>query len=138
PVQVVFDALPAGANSSAFGASLQRRFLEAGDIRIESLDVVPVREIETVSLSSDSAVGASSVQDGDEHQVRFTFSVSTGTNNAAALKDLLVRIERSIRPINLTHLTLEVQGERLALRAEGHTHYQPVRTADLKDKVVKP
>lgn len=133
PVQVVLDALPSVANSAAFGASLQQRFLEARGIRLESLDVAPIRDAEAVPSTS------SSVGDGDdEYRISFTFSVSTDSNNADALEALLTRIERSIRPITLTNLVVEAQGSRLSLRAEGHTYYQPVRTAELKDKVVRP
>lgn len=138
PIQVVLDALPARANSSAFGASMQRRFLEADGIRLESLDVMPVLDEETASYDGGSSTTSSSGESESDYQVRFTFVVSAESSNAAALKDLLTRLERSIRPVSLTNVTLEVQGSRLQLRAEGHTYYQPERTADLKDKVIKP
>lgn len=137
PVQVVLDALPSTANSSAFGASLQQRFLEAEGVRLESLDVVPVQEFEGRANSGSGPVASSSGAEG-EHQVRFTFAVSTSSDNPGVLKELLVRLERSIRPINLTSVTVEAQGNRLLLRAEGHTYYQPARTAELKDKVIRP
>lgn len=132
PIQVVLDALPSEANSAAFGASLQKRFLEASGIRLESLDVAPVRDAESISGGSmDSA-------DSSGSEIQFTFSVSTDANNANALKALLVRLERSIRPITLTNITVEAQGSRLMMRAEGNTYYEPTRTAELKDKVVRP
>ncbi len=139
PVQVVLDALPANANSSAFGASLQQRFLQADGIQLDSLNVEPVADEEvTVYGGSAQSASASATGNEGEYQVRFNFSVSTRFDNAAALKDLLVRLERSIRPITLTSVTIEARGNSLALKAEGYTHYQPAQTADLKDKVVKP
>lgn len=138
PVQVVLDALPAGANSSAFGASLQKHFLQADGIRLDSLNVEPVQDVE-VTLSDDSVRSAETSDGGDsEYKIQFNFDVSTDASNAAALKNLLVRLERSIRPITLTGVVIEAQGDRLSLRAEGHTYYQPARTVDLKDKVVEP
>lgn len=139
PVQVVLDALPAGANSSAFGASLQQRFLKGSGIQLDSLNVDPVQDVENAPYASGlSGSSGSGVVASEGYPVRFNFSVSTSDTNAAALKDLLARLGRSIRPITLTNVVVEAQGSRLLLRAEGNTYYQPARTVDLKDKVVKP
>lgn len=140
PVQVVLDALPSSANSSAFGASLQRQFLTADGIQLDSLNVDPIAdaEVSTYDGSAAGSANSSPTEGGGEYQVRFSFDVSTDVNNAAGLKDLLVRLGHSIRPITLTSVDIEVQGPRLLLKAEGHTYYQPTRTVDLKDKVVKP
>lgn len=137
PLQVVLDALPAGANSSAFGASLQRVFLESEGVRVESLTVDPVQDIEVIGTDSSVQAALIELTEGDsEHRVQFSFEVSTSDRNK--LKDLLVRIERSIRPITLTDVVTEFQGDRWVLRAEGHTYYQPARTIDLKDKAINP
>lgn len=138
PVQVVLDALPSGANSSAFGASLQQRFLQADGIQLDSLNVEPVQDIEVSSSSESNQPTNNSTSTQNDYQVHFSFDVSTSAGNAAALKELLVRLERSIRPIVLTNVAIEAQSDRLVLRAEGHTYYQPVQTAELKNKVVKP
>lgn len=140
PVQVVLDALPSAANSSAFGASLQQRFLQGDGIRLEMLNVDPVQEAEVVSYGDGESSASASLSETtkSQYQVRFRFEVSTEKGNEAALKDLLVRLGRSIRPITLGNVTVEAQGERLVLRADGNTYYQPARTVDLKDKVIKP
>ena len=138
PVQVVLDALPAGANSSAFGASLQQHFLQADGIRLVSLTVEPVQDVEVAAYGDGVGSPVTSSGGASEHQVQFSFAVSSDINTPNVLRDLLVRLERSIRPITLTNTVIEVQGERISLRADGYTYYQPARTADLKDKVVKP
>ena len=140
PVQVVLDALPSTAISSAFGASLQQRFLQADGIRIDALTVTPVRDAEVTAYGSGTRSAGASLSQSDDsaYKVQFSFDVSAEANNAAALKDLFVRLERSIRPITLTNVVIEAQGTRLALRAEGYTYYQPPRTVDLRDKVIKP
>lgn len=137
PVQVVLDALPSSANSSAFGSSLQQRFLQMDGIRLDSLNVEPVRDVEVDPVKRSGRARSGSSKDS-EFRVQFNFEVSTDASNVAALKDLLVRIERSIRPITLTNTTIEARGNRLSLRAEGYTYYQPELSIDLKDKVVKP
>lgn len=136
PIQVVLDALPADANSSALGSSLQEKFLNDPALTIESLSVDPVVGIE--------ALGDANVQDAlttnsdSEHQINFRFSVSTGVDNASALKSLLQRLERSIRAINITMLTVETQGNRLILSVEGHAFYEPARTVELRNETVTP
>lgn len=137
PVQVVLDALPSDANSSAFGSSLQEKFLSDPALTIESLNVDPVAGIE--SQSDENVQDASTSDTGDgENQINFSFSVSSDVNNANALKDLLSRLERSIRAIDITMMTVETQGNRLVLRVDGRAFYEPAKTVELKDKTVKP
>lgn len=138
PIQVVLDALPSGANSSAFGASLQQRFLQGDGIQLDSLNVNPVEDVEVTTFGDGTQSASSTLSDSSNYQVHFSFSVSTDAGNPNALKDLLVRLERSIRPITLTNVVLEAQGRRLGLKADGYTYYQPTQTVDLRDKVVKP
>jgi hypothetical protein len=137
PVQVVLDALPADANSSALGSSLQEKFLNDSALTIESLNVDPVVGVESQTDSNvqdaSSVVGASG-----ENQIAFRFSVSTGVNDANALKKLLQRLERSIRAIHITMLTVETQSNRLLLSVEGHAFYEPAQTVELKNKTVTP
>lgn len=136
PVQVVLDALPSDANSSALGASLQEKFLNDGALTIESLNVDPVVGVES---NTDTAVeDASSSAATADHQITFRFAVSTDATNASALKSLLQKLERSIRAIDLTSLNIETQGARLLLTVEGRSFYEPAKTVELKDKTVKP
>lgn len=136
PVQVVLDALPSDANSSALGSSLQEKFLNDGALKVESLTVDPVAGIESQSDTSVEDASTDTVE--GENQITFRFTVSTDANNATALKNLLQRIERSIRPIDISTLTVETQGERLVLTASGRSFYEPARTVELKEKTVKP
>lgn len=136
PVQVVLDALPSDANSSALGSSLQEKFLNDGALKVESLTVDPVVGVE--SQSDTSVEDASTDTTEGENQISFRFTVSTDANNATALKNLLQRIERSIRPIDISTLTVETQGERLVLTVSGRSFYEPARTVELKEKTVKP
>jgi hypothetical protein len=139
PIQVVLDALPSEANSSALGASLQEKFLNDGALKLESLNVDPVVGVE--SQSDQNVQDASSSSTGTavgQNQITFRFAVSSDLANANALKDLLQRMERSIRTIDITSLTVETQGTRLVLTVEGHAFYEPAKSVELKDKTVKP
>jgi head-tail adaptor len=136
PIQVVLDALPSEANSSAFGSSLQEKFLKDPALTIESLNVDPVAGVE--SQSDSNVQDASDTTSTGENQITFRFSVSADVNNPSALKSLLQRLERSIRAINITTLTIETQGNRLVLTVDGYAFYEPAKTVELKDKTVKP
>lgn len=137
PVQVVLDALPFEANSSALGSSLQEKFLKADGLTIESLNVDPVAGVESESDSNIQDASATSTGSiSGEHQINFRFSVST--TDAGKLKTLLQKLERSIRAIDIQSLTIETQDARLVLTATGRAFYEPAKTVELKDKTVKP
>jgi hypothetical protein len=138
PIQVVLDALPSEANSSAFGSSLQEKFLKDPALTIESLNVDPVAGVESQSDSNVQDASADSSTSGGKNQITFRFSVSTSVNNASALKSLLQRLERSIRAIDITTLAVETQGTKLVLTVDGHAFYEPAKTVELKNKTVKP
>lgn len=84
PVQAVLDALPSTANSAAFGASLQQRFLQGDGIELNALSVDPVQDVE--ATSSRSSRSSSSNNKDTAHKINFSFAVSTTSNNPDALK----------------------------------------------------
>lgn len=136
PVQVVLDALPSEANSSALGSSLEEKFLNDNALTIESLNVDPVFGVESDETSN---VEDASSGDGDgetANQIDFRFSVSTTDINK--LKELMVKMERSVRAIDIQSLNVESQDTRFVLSASGRAFYEPARTVELKDKTVEP
>lgn len=138
PIRVVLDALPADANSSALGSSLQSKFLDDPALQIETLSVDPVVGVESQSADNieDATIEDPTLEGGNE--ISFRFAVSTDINNANALKELLLRLERSIRAIDILSLKIEAQGARILLSVEGRAYYEPAKTAELKDEMVKP
>jgi len=131
-LQVVLDALPSGANSPAFGASMQQKLLaNIPGLQLDSLDVTPVAGVETTSdqLGDDTSTG--------DNTIGFTFKVE---GNKTALQTVLSNLERSIRPITLD--TVHIQGslsstQPATLTVAGETYYQPAVNFQLQDKVVK-
>lgn len=138
PIRVVLDALPADANSSALGSSLQEKFLNDPALRIEALSVEPVAGVESLSDANVENAASNSDSEGASHEITFRFSVSVAGDNPSALKELLQKLERSIRAIDITSLEIETQGNRLLLAVEGRAFYEPAKTVELKDKTVKP
>lgn len=128
PVQVVLDALPSVANSSAFGASMQKRILSNSKISIDSLKVDPVVGSES------NAVSGSSFGTGE---VPFEITISASENDQRAIQDALKNMEKSIRPIRIERVVIETINKRLTLTAYGKTYYEPAKNVDLGTKVVK-
>ncbi len=133
-IQSVLDALPADANSTAMASSLQTKLVGGvPGVTIETLKVDPVSGIET----AENDVSTSS-SDPLSHTIGFSFAVSTAVNNQEALRQVLLNIEKSIRPFNITNLSIESQGQRIVLAGTGVGYYNPAQTVQLDQKVVKP
>lgn len=103
-LQVVLDALPADRNSLALGASLQQTLL-AG---IDGLNVE--------SMTIDQSAGTSEDGEGEDS---IPIQLQVTATNANAIKDMLARLERSIRVIDITNFVLE----------RGESSYQATITA---------
>lgn len=134
PLQAILDALPSDANSAALGASLQEVLLTGSDTTLESITVDPV-----VGIESDADSGSSVVTDEGEigeNTIRFSFEVSSGSLNG--LRDLLARVERSIRVVNLVTIDIESNGSGYTLRATADAYYHPGVSAALGETTIRP
>jgi len=133
PLSVILDALPSTANSSALGASLQQKLLSVDGISIDTLVVDPISGVE--SSGEDTGVVSS-----DNNAITFRFTVSAASGNESKMKEVLKNIERSIRVINLTSISIEQQGGggKITMSAEGEAYFQPASTVKLKEKSMRP
>lgn len=130
-LQVVLDALPSDANSLALGASLQNKLLAGieGSYTLESLQVTPVDGVESLSL--DTTVDASSSALSNE--IGFNF---TARGSQAALQQALRNLERSIRTIQVKHISIETRQNELSMSVQGVAYYEPAQTIEFKEKAV--
>ncbi|HRF28906.1 MAG TPA: hypothetical protein PL051_04725 [Candidatus Saccharibacteria bacterium] len=135
PIAVVLDALPSQPNSSALGASLQQKLLDVDGVVIEALTVTPIAGVEDTIDTGDNA---STDSDTGDNEIRFQFTVSTKANKASALKEVLKRIERSIRAIDIYQLSVEQQNDSISLSVEGRAFFEPEVTVELKKESIKP
>jgi len=132
-IQVILDALPAEANSSALGSSLQDKLLaNINGLVLNSIKVDPVVGVEYLQ-DTDSFVSADSVSD-IQNNITFKFSV---TGNEVNLKKALQNLENSIRTIDVVSLRIESQGDNRIMTVNGQAFYEPERIVQLEDKVVK-
>lgn len=128
-IQVILDALPSDRNELALGASLQKKLL-AG---IPGLTVNSV-QFQDISSSDSNVQTASEDASSGPFEIPFRLSVS---GSETALKQALSNLERSIRTIDITSITIESQGSSRTLTIEARAFYEPARVVELKDKVVK-
>jgi hypothetical protein len=130
-LQAILDALPSEPNSSALGSSLQNVLLPGDGIQVESLTVDPVAGSESVSDTEATIESAANT-------ISFTFSVSAPSDKIDSLRELLRRLEKSIRAIDVQTMTIEMQGSRITLTANAIAFYEPTKSIELKTETVKP
>lgn len=134
-LQVILDALPAGENAVALGASLENRLLVAGGSNLV---------IEGISIDGSSGDEESSEDSSDDDSARvipFSFEVRSNKGGDRAVQDfreLLVRLENSIRAINVTEMeiTFDETGATMSVQAEAY--YAPASSAALETKMLSP
>lgn len=130
-VQVILDALPSEANSLALGASLQNKLLFGiSGLTINTLEVDPVVGVE--SLNNSSVLNASPTD--SSNQITFRFSI---VGDQAALKKVLINLEKSIRTIDIISLKIESHGSTQALSVQARAYYEPTRVVKLREVTVK-
>lgn len=130
-LDVVIDAMPYAADEVALGSSLQNVLLTGASI--ESIDVQSVDGGSSDSASIDTG---NLEQVGDSEYIIFSFKA---TGSSEQLQDILDRLNKSIRPISVISLQLESAGaNNLTMSVQAATYYQPQKTVELSEKVVKP
>lgn len=126
-IQVILDALPSGANSTALGSSLQKRLLaDVSGLTLQTLQVDPVAGVETVLDSGASGDGSFSIT--------FNFTVA---GSQSALKKVLQNLELSIRTIEVTSLRITGQpGGAQEMSVQGRAFYEPAKTIEFNEEAI--
>lgn len=141
-LQVILDALPAEPNPSALGASLQSKLLSG--VSVESVQITPIEDgtlDAPVEETTTDASGETESADASEAtnapvvgRISFQFSVQGEPDE---LKELLSRLERSIRTIQISHISLESSGGKQVLSVEGEAYYLPAKQIELNNVDIK-
>lgn len=137
-LQVILDSLPSESNALALGASIQNRLLEGvSGIEIKSIDVESEQadgeeatDVEETPVEDEGAEGGNGLG-----QLTFSFEVEGSED---AIYEVLKRLERSIRFMDISTLTIESREGKQALRIEGKAYYQPSKEIVLKKEKVSP
>jgi hypothetical protein len=119
--KVVLDALPVTKDGTVLGSSLLQVIL-------------PKSGVSVTSLSAGDESTTAPVENG-ENFITFDFAANSSFDQVAVmLRDL----ERSIRPISVTDITLQGSDKSLNVQVRGQSYYEPEQTITLGKKVVQP
>lgn len=123
--KVVLDALPVTPDGTVLGSSLMQVILPKSGVSISSL---------TAGIEADPNADPAAAASADAStSIRFSFTADSNYGQTLAmLKDL----ERSIRPINVTELTLQGSDTTLNVQVSGESFYAPQQTVSLGKKAV--
>lgn len=120
-VQVILDSLPSENNPFALGASLQRVLIGAAqNVTLTSFS------IENNSTTPVAAAAADVIP----------FFATVSSPDINAIKDMLVRLESSIRTIDIDNFKIEQSATVVTITLQGHAYYSAPKTIELTDKVV--
>lgn len=125
-LKVVLDALPTSDDKSALASSLQQQILPKSGSSLTALT--------TISQSSD-VTQLPTTPSGGAQLATFDFGT---TGNYDQVKNMLLDLERTIRPMNVTTLSLQGTDNSLTTTVQGVTYYLPERTVELGKKTIKP
>jgi hypothetical protein len=132
PVQVIFDALPTTANGEALGSALSHpKLLGDSSITVISSSVgdssIDSASSSSTSTTSSSTPAASSTAVAPS-EISFKFTVSSSSVNS--LRDLLSRMSRSIRALNVSSINFINSTKNFEMTVSGQAYYLPAKTVD--------
>lgn len=128
-LKVVLDALPTTDDKAALASSLQQQILPKSGSNLTALT--------TISQSSGGTLAdpTATAPAGGAQTATFDFGT---TGSYDQVKNMLLDLERTIRPMNVTTLSLQGSDNALTTTVQGVTYYLPERTVELGKKTIKP
>lgn len=124
----VLDALPTAFDSTALATSLQKAILSRSGVTIEGI-TVPADQQQTAQAS-----GTSVANDSTPKEMKFDIVVSGSYDK---IRSMLLDLERTIRPIKVTSIDLNGDDAAMTATIAGVTYFQPSKSAQVKQEVVK-
>jgi hypothetical protein len=102
--------------------------------KIANQDHIPLQGVGGTDQPSSTAQSSSTVAAAQPQQIPISFSVQT---DFQTVKVLLTDLERSIRPVDITTITLSGSGNNMNVSLQSSTYYQNPISLQIKQKVVK-
>ncbi len=121
--KIVLDALPTTYDFPALLTSLSK-ILGADGVGAQSIG------------GSDQSTAVNSAPTYNPQSATINLTIS-GASTYSGAKKLLGDLERSIRPFNVTHLTLNGNESNLVISLNLTTYYQPAKTLSIPSKEIK-
>jgi len=130
----VLDALPSNFDATAWATSLQKAILSRSGVAIEGINVPSDQDQTTTGGNTGTTSTTSSKNDPTPQEMKFDVTVSGSYDK---IRNTLLDLERTIRPIKITSVTLDGDDAAMTATVSGVTYYQPSKTATVKQEVVK-
>jgi hypothetical protein len=124
--KIVLDALPSKYDFPALATSLEKLLTTNRRYQINS---IAGSDDEVAQLAKNSATGTPT-------PIEMPFQISV-TSDFSGLKDLMNILASSIRPINISQLSLSGNDAALTVNITARTYYQPSKSVNITTKVVK-
>lgn len=121
--RIVLDALPSSYNFPALTSSIEKLLEQYTLVNLTGTDD-ELAQKENVSSPNPEAV-----------PMPFTFSVNNA--NYTSIQQLVDRLQKSIRPIQVDSLTLSGGADNMQIVVNAHTYYQPEKNLNITKQVVK-
>jgi hypothetical protein len=121
----ILDALPTVSEPAAMATSLQEVILNSSGVTIETI-TVPQETVDTANVNTQAP--------STPQEMQISFIVSGSYDKIRALMNDL---ERTIRPIKVSGLSLSGSDANLRATIEATTYYQPSKTVTAQMEVVK-
>jgi hypothetical protein len=128
----VLDALPSKLDATALGTSLQQAILSRSGVTIEGINVPADTAVATTAGTTTATTAATAGSTPQE--MKFDFTVSGSYDK---IRSMLLDLERTIRPIKVTSISLNGDDTNMTAAVSAVTYYQPSKSATIKQEVVK-
>lgn len=133
-LQAVLDALPTSGDATTFSNSLYNKVLPLAGVTVDTVSVGD-QAAAAVAATTATTPGQAVSQVPAPLPLIFTTSI---TGDFGRTKDTLVNLERTIRPINVTKLTVKAAEGSLSTTIAGETYYLAGSNVELGKTSVKP
>jgi hypothetical protein len=135
----VLDALPSKFDSTALATSLQQAILSRSGVTIEGIQVPsdPSGPVDTSSTNAAAPTADTSTTNANPtgpQEMKFTITVSGSFDK---IRGMMLDLERTIRPMKVTDITLNGDDAAMTATVTGVTYYQPSKSAQIKQETVK-
>lgn len=126
----VLDALPSQFDATAFATSLQQAILNRSGVSIQGINVPS----DDGTTGSTGTAVATNQTDPTPQEMKFDITVSGSYDQ---IRNMMLDLERTIRPIKVTAITLTGNDASMTATISGVTYYQLSKSVVIKQEPVK-
>jgi hypothetical protein len=124
--KLILDALPSNYDFPALTSSLEKILNDS------KLKITTITGTDDQLNQEGTPAATAKIQ-----PVAIPFSFTVGETNYNAVRDLIKKLERSIRPIQIDNIDASGGGNNMTVTINGHTYFQPATKFSVTKETVK-